>query len=77
MQLIFGNSEPHFDVASLCRMVSAQPKVQASSSPFEHGFMNPASKLGYQRYVEMLKDIIGSCVNVCFVLIADISLYRH
>ena len=63
VQLIFGNSEPHFDVASLCRMVSDQPTVQASSSPFEHGFMNPASKAyseqGYQRYLRMLREMIG------------------
>jgi len=50
-QIIFGNSEPHFAMADICRQLKQQ-EINAVSTSYAHGFMNPASKAfdeqGYQ-----------------------------
>ena len=63
VQVIFGASELHFDVAEVCAFLSQQPGVAAISTPWQHGFMNPASaaysELGYQRYLGFLREFAG------------------
>jgi dienelactone hydrolase len=58
LQLVFGHSEPHFDVAAVCAQLQAKPGVSAQHTHFEHGFMNPAShafnEQGYQHYARLI-----------------------
>ena len=60
-QVIFGHSEPHFAVADICRQLQQQG-VTAISTPYAHGFINPASKAfdeaGYQQYLAKLNAIV-------------------
>jgi len=57
-QIIFGDSEPHFAVADICAQLQQQPAVSAVSTPFAHGFMNPASQAfneaAYRQYLAVL-----------------------
>lgn len=57
-QVIFGCSEPHFDVASVCAQLQARQGVSAQYTLFKHGFMNPASSAfnqqGYQQYARLI-----------------------
>ncbi|SEI07127.1 Dienelactone hydrolase [Rheinheimera pacifica] len=57
-QVIFGDSEPHFAVADICAQLQQQPAVSAVTTPFAHGFMNPASKAfneaAYRQYLAVL-----------------------
>ena len=60
VHVIFGASEPQFDVRAACAVLSQQPGVQASSTAWQHGFMNPASKAyseaGYQQHLKLLRN---------------------
>lgn len=60
-QVIFGHSELHFAVAEMCRQLQQQG-VNAVSTSYAHGFMNPASKAfneaGYQHYLAKLNTIV-------------------
>nr|WP_215397002.1 dienelactone hydrolase family protein [Rheinheimera oceanensis] len=62
-QIIFGHSEPHFAVADICQQLQQQG-VSAISTPYGHGFMNPASKafnkVGYQQKLHQLLLILKS-----------------
>lgn len=53
VQVIFGHSEPHFNVAAICKELGQKPGVIAEHAAYGHGFMNPASKAfdsaGYQQ----------------------------
>lgn len=57
-QVIFGHSEPHFDVASVCAQLQTKPGVSAQPTRFTHGFMNPSSSAfdeqGYKQYVRLI-----------------------
>ncbi|HEY0921339.1 dienelactone hydrolase family protein [Rheinheimera pacifica] len=57
-QIVFGDSEPHFAVADICAQLQQQPAVSAVTTPFAHGFMNPASKAfneaAYRQYLAVL-----------------------
>lgn len=59
-QVIFGHSEPHFAVADICQQLQQQG-VTAISTPYAHGFINPASKafdeVGYQQYLALLHNL--------------------
>lgn len=61
VHVIFGASELHFDVRAACAVLSQQPGVQASSTAWQHGFMNPVSKAysepGYRQYLGLLKAL--------------------
>ena len=61
-QVIFGNSEPHFNVAAICQQLQQQG-VTAVSSGYQHGFMNPASgafdEAAYQQQLKKLKSLVG------------------
>ncbi|MEE2024829.1 dienelactone hydrolase family protein [Alkalimonas mucilaginosa] len=63
VHVIFGGSEPHLDVRAACAALSQLPGVQASSTAWQHGFMNPASKTysepAYQQYLELLKALLN------------------
>ena len=56
-QVIFGHSEPHFAVADICQQLQQQG-VTAISTPYAHGFINPASQAfdeaGYQQQLHKL-----------------------
>ena len=60
VQVIFGHSEPHFAVADICQQLQQQG-VAAISTPYAHGFLNPASKAfdetGYQQQIIKLRAI--------------------
>jgi dienelactone hydrolase len=62
-QVIFGNSEPHFAVDDICHQLQQQG-VAAISTPYAHGFINPASKAfdeaGYQQYLAQFCTAITS-----------------
>ncbi|MEW5682867.1 MAG: dienelactone hydrolase family protein [Pseudomonadota bacterium] len=57
-QVIFGHSEPHFAVDDICRQLHQQG-VTTISTPYAHGFINPASKafdeVGYKQQLVTLK----------------------
>ncbi len=61
-QVLFGHSEPHFAVDDICRQLQQQG-VTAISTPYAHGFINPASKAfneaGYQQQLNMLLRLLG------------------
>lgn len=61
-QVIFGHSEPHFAVADICQQLQQQG-VTAISTPYAHGFINPASKAfdeaGYQQQLNKLQRLFG------------------
>ena len=61
-QVIFGHSEPHFAVDAICRQLQQQG-VTAISTPYAHGFINPASKAfdeaGYQQQFVKLKGLLS------------------
>ncbi|WP_019676666.1 dienelactone hydrolase family protein [Arsukibacterium perlucidum] len=61
--IIFGASEPHFEVDSMLQLLSDKPTVSAVKTPYKHGFMNPSSEAfseaGYQHYLNTLKDRVG------------------
>lgn len=65
VKVIFGESEPHFDVAELCLILSQKPKVSTVITPYQHGFMNPASQAFNQKaftdFVETLRNIDNKC----------------
>ncbi|GHG63161.1 dienelactone hydrolase [Alishewanella longhuensis] len=44
VKVILAASEPHFAVTDLCLALSQKAKVDAVVTPYEHGFMNPASQ---------------------------------
>lgn len=60
-RVIFGHSEPHFAVDDICRQLQQQG-VTAISTPYAHGFINPASKAfdeaGYQQQLVKLKGLL-------------------
>ncbi len=60
-QVIFGHSEPHFAVDDICRQLQQQG-VTAISTPYAHGFINPASKAfneaGYQQQLNQLLRLL-------------------
>ncbi|GAB59437.1 dienelactone hydrolase family protein [Rheinheimera nanhaiensis] len=60
-QVIFGHSEPHFAVDDICRQLQQQG-VTAISTPYAHGFINPASKAfneaAYLQYLARLNAIV-------------------
>ena len=60
VHVIFGASEPQLDVRAACAVLSQLPGVQASSTAWQHGFMNPASaaysELGYQQHLGLLRE---------------------
>ncbi|WP_372628180.1 dienelactone hydrolase family protein [Arsukibacterium sp.] len=62
VQVIFGHSEPHFNVAAICQQLQQQG-VTAVSSGYQHGFMNPASaafdEAGYQQQLNKIKSLVG------------------
>jgi len=43
VSLIFGQTEPHFQVAALCQQLAGKVGVTTHISPYQHGFINPAS----------------------------------
>lgn len=57
VQVIFGHSEPHFAVNDMCRQLHHKG-ISAISTPYTHGFLNPASsafnKQGYQQYMRLI-----------------------
>lgn len=61
-QVIFGRSEPHFAVTDICSQLQQKPGVTAISTPYAHGFINPASKAfneaGYQQQLVKLKGLL-------------------
>lgn len=65
VQVIFGACEPHLDVRKACAALSKLPGVQASSTAWQHGFMNPASKAyseaGYQQQLQRLRRLAIPC----------------
>ena len=65
VKIVFGQNEPHFDVSELCLAVSQKPKVNTDITPYQHGFMNPASQAFNQKafsdFVEILKNIDYEC----------------
>lgn len=62
-QLVFGQREPHFTVADICTQLQQKPQVEAVTTAFDHGFMNPVSKAfneaGYQQYLAVLQAIVA------------------
>lgn len=62
-QVIFGYSEPHFDVASVCAQLQSKQGVSAQYTHFKHGFMNPASSAfnqqGYQQYARLIVRVLS------------------
>lgn len=60
-RVIFGHSEPHFAVDDICQQLQQQG-VAAISTPYAHGFINPASKAfneaGYQQQLVKLKGLL-------------------
>lgn len=70
-QVIFGHSEPNFAVADICQQLQQQG-VTAISTPYAHGFINPASKAfdeaGYQHYLTQLHAAITTgATAVCAI----------
>ncbi|WP_445767218.1 dienelactone hydrolase family protein [Rheinheimera sp.] len=70
-QVIFGHSEPHFAVADICRQLQQQG-VTAISTPYAHGFINPASQAfaeaGYQQYLAQFHAAITTgATAVCAI----------
>lgn len=63
VRLVFGRSEPHFDVVSVCTELNAKTAVSAQHTRYAHGFLNPASSAfaaeGYQYYITMLKQLLA------------------
>lgn len=59
-RIIMPNSEPHFDVRRVEKILSAMSAVKTDTTPFMHGFMNPLSKgyseEAYQYYLKKLKS---------------------
>lgn len=43
VKVVFGESEPHFSVTDLCGTLSQKQEVNTVITPYQHGFMNPAS----------------------------------
>ena len=67
-EVIFGHSEPHFDVASVCTQLQTKPGVSAQPTRFTHGFMNPSSKAfdeqGYKQYARLiLRSLHGNAAT--------------
>ncbi|GAB2910502.1 dienelactone hydrolase family protein [Rheinheimera gaetbuli] len=62
-QVIFGHSEPHFDVTDICTQLQQKSAVTSISTGFAHGFMNPVSKAfnaaGCQQYLAVLQAIVA------------------
>ena len=60
-QIIFGHSEPHFAVTDICQQLQQQG-ISAISTPYAHGFMNPASQAfaeaGYQQQLNQLLRLL-------------------
>ncbi|MDP2715209.1 dienelactone hydrolase family protein [Rheinheimera sp.] len=63
LDIIFGQHEPHFAVADICAQLQQKPGVSAVTTPYAHGFINPASKAfseaGYQQYLAVLTRLLG------------------
>lgn len=61
--IIFGASEPHFEVDTMLQLLSEKPAVSAVKTPFKHGFMNPPaaafSEAGYQQYLDVIKSMLN------------------
>jgi len=60
--IIFGESEYHFSVDEIVEQLSANSRVNAVKTAWQHGFMNPASAAfsdhAYQRYVLQLQTMM-------------------
>ncbi len=60
--MIFGHSEAHVAVADICQQLQQQG-VTAISTPYTHGFINPALKafdeVGYQQQVTLKLLVSG------------------
>ncbi|MAD77666.1 MAG: hypothetical protein CML20_23355 [Rheinheimera sp.] len=58
--LIFGATEPHFDVDAMVALLQQKPAVSAFKTCYQHGFMNPPSanfnEAGYRDYLGMLQN---------------------
>lgn len=65
--IIFGASEPHFNVDAMLQLLSQKPSVNASKTVYQHGFMNlPSaafSEAGYQHYLNVIKEKSGWLLN--------------
>ena len=61
--IIFGASEPHFDVDAIVELLEQKPAVSAFKTCYQHGFMNPSSanynEAGYQSYLDKLQGKPG------------------
>lgn len=59
-RIIMPNSEPHFDVRQIEKILSTMSAVKTNITPYMHGFMNPLSKgyseEAYQYYFNKLKS---------------------
>ena len=62
VRLVFGHSEPHFDVAAVCAQLNRNLDIYAQHTRYAHGFVNPASVAfdaqGYQTYITPLKQLL-------------------
>ena len=58
VRLVFGRSEPHFDVVSVCTELNAKTAVSAQHTRYAHGFLNPASaafdEKGYRHWLKLI-----------------------
>jgi hypothetical protein len=65
--IIFGASEPHFNVDSMLQLLSQKPSVNACKTAYQHGFMNLPSaafnEAGYQHYLSVIKEKLGGLLN--------------
>ncbi|MAA96289.1 MULTISPECIES: hypothetical protein [unclassified Arsukibacterium] len=65
--IIFGASEPHFNVDSMLQLLSQKPSVNACKTAYQHGFMNLPSAAfnaaGYQHYLNVIKEKSGWLLN--------------
>ncbi|MDX1539492.1 hypothetical protein [Arsukibacterium sp.] len=65
--IIFGASEPHFNVDAMLQLLSQKPSVSACKTMYQHGFMNQPSAAfseeAYQHYLNVIKERSGGLLN--------------
>ncbi|MCT4536422.1 dienelactone hydrolase family protein [Halodesulfovibrio sp.] len=63
VEFVFAKEEPHYDVENVARTLQDIENVQSYITPFEHGFLNPASAQYdsevYFFWLQWIKDQLG------------------
>lgn len=60
--IIFPESEPHFSLANVIKVLNQQSQLKVEQNSYQHGFMNKNSRsfnqTAYHHYCQMLKELL-------------------